>query len=171
MARRSYKFTDKKHTKQGICSAGFAEAALVFTGVSLLLAYRMAGQAGSLVGLLGVLAMVCSAVGFVLAVRGFRKRMCIICFHRLAQWPMAILFILAGPCVHVRHVGKNHEGGSKMELQENIRAGAEEIKERYALVMERIQAMKLEQTVSAPFYAYFQKTADFILRWRPTPKG
>lgn len=50
-----------------------------------------------------------------------------------------------------------------MELQENIRAGAEEIKERYALVMERIQAMKLEQTVSAPFYAYFQKTADFIL--------
>ena len=45
-----------------------------------------------------------------------------------------------------------------MELQENIRAGAEEIKERYALVMERIQAMKLEQTVSAPFYAYFQKT-------------
>ena len=50
-----------------------------------------------------------------------------------------------------------------MELQENIRAGAEEIKERYALVMERIQAMKREQTVSAPFYAYFQKTADFIL--------
>ncbi len=39
----------------------------------------------------------------------------------------------------------------------------EEIKERYELAMERIRAMKQEKTVSAPFYAYFQKMADFIL--------
>lgn len=39
----------------------------------------------------------------------------------------------------------------------------EEIRERYELAMERIRAMKQEKTVSAPFYAYFQKLADFIL--------
>ncbi len=94
MARRSYKFTDKKHTKQGICSAGFAGAALVFTGVSLLLAYRMAGQAGSLVGLLGVLAMACSAVGFVLAVRGFQEEDVYYLFSQIGAVANGILFIL-----------------------------------------------------------------------------
>ena len=39
----------------------------------------------------------------------------------------------------------------------------EEIRERYELAMERIRAMKQEKTVSAPFYAYFQKMADFRL--------
>ena len=39
----------------------------------------------------------------------------------------------------------------------------EEIRVRYELAMERIRAMKQEKTVSAPFYAYFQKMADFIL--------
>ena len=39
----------------------------------------------------------------------------------------------------------------------------EEIRERYEIAMERIRAMKQEKTVSAPFYAYFQKMADFIL--------
>ena len=40
---------------------------------------------------------------------------------------------------------------------------SEEIRERYELAMERIRAMKQEKTVSAPFYAYFQGMADFIL--------
>ena len=39
----------------------------------------------------------------------------------------------------------------------------EEMKERYELAMERIRAMKQEETVSAPFYAYFQNMADFLL--------
>lgn len=39
----------------------------------------------------------------------------------------------------------------------------EEIRERYELAMERIRAIKEEETVSAPFYAYFQTMADGIL--------
>lgn len=39
----------------------------------------------------------------------------------------------------------------------------EEIQERYGLASERIRAMKEETAVSAPFYEYFQRTADFIL--------
>ena len=47
--------------------------ALILTAVSLSLAFRMAGQAGSVVGLLGIFAMMASAAGFVLAIRGFHE--------------------------------------------------------------------------------------------------
>lgn len=50
-----------------------------------------------------------------------------------------------------------------MELETSRMEEAEEIRERYELSMERIRAMKEETAVSAPFYDYFQKTADFIL--------
>ncbi len=40
--------------------------------------------------------------------------------------------------------------------------GQIEIRERYELSMERIRAVKEETSVSAPFSAYFRKTADFI---------
>ena len=73
MARRSYKFTDKKHTKQGLLSVACGGGALILTAVSLSLAFRMAGQAGSVVGLLGIFAMMASAAGFVLAIRGFQE--------------------------------------------------------------------------------------------------
>lgn len=42
----------------------------------------------------------------------------------------------------------------------------EEIRERYELGMERVRAMKEETSVSAPFYDYFQKMADFILEMK-----
>ncbi|HIT67915.1 MAG TPA: hypothetical protein IAB61_11850 [Candidatus Merdisoma merdipullorum] len=73
MARRNYKFTDKKHTRQGLASLCLGAAALILTVLSLALAYRMSGEAGSIVGLLGVFAMLSSVVGFVLAVRGFQE--------------------------------------------------------------------------------------------------
>ena len=50
-----------------------------------------------------------------------------------------------------------------MELETSRMEEAEEIRERYELSMERIRAMKEETAVSAPFYDYFQKTADCIL--------
>ena len=73
MWKRHYKFTDKKHNRQGFLSMACALCALIFTALALLLAYRRSGQAGSVVGLFGVLAMVLSIAGFVLAIRGFRE--------------------------------------------------------------------------------------------------
>lgn len=73
MTRRNYKFTDKKHTRQGIMSLALGAAALILTAVSLSMAYRLSGGAGSAVGLMGILALLCSITGFVLAVRGFQE--------------------------------------------------------------------------------------------------
>ena len=48
MVRRSYKFTDKKHTKQGLLSVACGGTALILTAASLSLAYQRSGQAGSI---------------------------------------------------------------------------------------------------------------------------
>ena len=45
MARRNYKFTDKKHTRQGLASLGLGAAALILTAAALSMAYRLSGQA------------------------------------------------------------------------------------------------------------------------------
>lgn len=50
-----------------------------------------------------------------------------------------------------------------MELDARRVEEAEEIRERYGLSMERIRTIKEETAVSAPFYDYFQRMADFIL--------
>ncbi len=49
--------------------------------------------------------------------------------------------------------------GMDMWKQEN-----EEIRERYDLCMERVRTMRTETSVAAPFYDFFQKTAEFIGR-------
>ncbi len=45
---------------------------LILTALALLLAYRRSGQAGSIVGLFGMLAMGLGLLGFVLAIRGLK---------------------------------------------------------------------------------------------------
>ena len=47
----------------------------------------------------------------------------------------------------------------------------EEIRERYELCMERVRAIKEETSVSAPFYAYFQEMADFIIEMAALAEG
>ncbi len=94
MLRRSYKFTDKKHTKQGLASVACAAAALSLTALALLLAYRRGGQAGSIVGLLGLLAMLLSVTGFVLALRGFREEDVYLISSQVGVVIDGLLFIL-----------------------------------------------------------------------------
>ena len=94
MARRSYKFTDKKHTKQGLASVACGVAALALTGTALMLAFRGAGQAGSIVGLMGLLAMLLSVEGFVLALRGFQEEDVYVISSQVGVVLDGLLFIL-----------------------------------------------------------------------------
>lgn len=73
MARRNYKFTDKRHTRQGLMALALGVLSLVLTAASLLLAYQKSGEAGSIVGLMGIFALLFSIAGFVLAIRGFQE--------------------------------------------------------------------------------------------------
>lgn len=94
MARRGYKFTDKKHTKQGMVSTGMGAAALILMVVDLYLAYRGSGQAGSIVGLFGLFSLILSVAGFILAVRGLQEEDVYYLFSRIGSVLNAVLFIL-----------------------------------------------------------------------------
>ena len=67
MARRSYKFTDKKHTKQGLLSVACGGTALILTA---------------------------SVVGFVLALRGFQEEDVYVISSQIGVVVDGLLFIL-----------------------------------------------------------------------------
>lgn len=94
MAKRSYKFTDKKHTKQGLASTAFGAAALLLLGIALWMAFRQSGAAGSIIGFLGLWSMLFSAAGFVLGTRGFREEDVYYLFSQIGVVLNGALFIL-----------------------------------------------------------------------------
>ena len=94
MARRRYKFTDKKHTKQGLISTGLGVAALVLLCIALGMAFKSGGNAGSIVGLCAAFSTAGSAAGFVLAVKGFQEEEVYYLFSQIGVLVNAILFII-----------------------------------------------------------------------------
>lgn len=81
-------------------SVACAAASLIFTGISLEIAYGRSGQAGSIVGLLGVLAMVSCVAGFILALRGMKEEDVYLISAQAGVAVNGILFILwAEVCV------------------------------------------------------------------------
>ena len=94
MAKRSYKFTDKKHTSQGMLSFFLGISALVLLVAGLLTAYRMFGAAGPYVGLMGFLSLICSVMGFVLGIRGFQEDEVYYLFSKMGVGLNGVMFIL-----------------------------------------------------------------------------
>ena len=94
MARRSYKFTDKKHTKQGILSTVMGIISLLLLSAGVWMAYQMSGNAGSVTGLLGLLSMLIAAVGFFLALQGFHEEDAYYLFSQVGLLLNGLLFIL-----------------------------------------------------------------------------
>lgn len=94
MAKRSYKFTDKKHTRQGIISTLLGAAALILLAAGLAAAYSMAGGAGPAAALMGFLSMVFSVIGFVLGARGFQEDEVYYLFSKIGIALNGLLFIL-----------------------------------------------------------------------------
>lgn len=94
MAKRSYKFTDKKHTRQGIISSLLGVASLVLLAAGLTAAYGMAGGSGPAMALMGFLSMLFSLIGFVLGARGFQEEEVYYLFSKIGIGLNGILFIL-----------------------------------------------------------------------------
>jgi len=94
MARRRYKFTDKKHTRQGLVSVGLGALALILLCIALGMAFESAGNAGSIVGLCAVFSMVGATAGFILSVRGFQEEEVYYLFSQVGVLLNGILFII-----------------------------------------------------------------------------
>lgn len=94
MAKRSYKFTDKKHTRQGVASSLLGFTALVLLGAGLWMAYRMVGGAGPVIGLMGLLSLIFSVIGSILGIRGFQEDEVYYLFSKIGVGLNGMLFIL-----------------------------------------------------------------------------
>lgn len=71
--KRRYKFTVKNQSRSGIISTVTGLAALVMTGCAAADAYRMYGQAGKGIAVLGFLALLLALYGLYKGIRGLKE--------------------------------------------------------------------------------------------------
>jgi len=83
--RRSYKFTEKTHSKKAIVSFGLAVASLVTYFVFVYLSYQAAGQLSAYYGAFGVLAMLLAIVALGLAFATLKEEDSFTLFPRMAM--------------------------------------------------------------------------------------
>lgn len=90
---RSYKFTDKHHSKGGIRSSIAGAAALVCTGIDVYVAYASKGNAGAYVVLFGMAAIFCCGYGTFVGSQSFKEEECYYLFSRLGTTVNLLLLI------------------------------------------------------------------------------
>lgn len=71
--RRSYKFTEKTHSKKAMVSAGMAGISEIMYLVFVYLSFKQAGMLSTYFGGFGVLAMAMAVVALVLAATTFKE--------------------------------------------------------------------------------------------------
>jgi len=87
MARRrrsSYKFTEKKHSKKAMVSAGIAGITLLMYLIFIYLSYKVGGQLSTYYGSFGFLAMILSMVALGLSVPTLKEEDTFTLFPKLA---------------------------------------------------------------------------------------
>lgn len=90
---RSYKFTDKHHSKGGIRSSIAAGISLICTLLGVYIAYATKGNAGNYLALLGVIAIVGCGYGVFVGNRSFREEECYYLFSRIGTGVSLVLMI------------------------------------------------------------------------------
>ena len=82
--RRSYKFTEKTHSKRAIISAAMAGSSLIMYLVFIYLSYSVGGQLSTYYGGFGFLAMMVAIVALVLSIPTLKEEDTFTLFPKLA---------------------------------------------------------------------------------------
>ena len=90
---RSYKFTDKHHSKGGVRSSIAAGISLICTVIDIQGAYMAKGNAGNYMALFGVIAIVACIYGAYEGGKSFKEEECYYLFSRLGTRISMILLI------------------------------------------------------------------------------
>lgn len=72
--RKRYAKMQLKHSKRGIISCVLAALAWLISGILMLVSYKSAGKASSLMGSFAFMAIVFSGTGLGMAIRGLKER-------------------------------------------------------------------------------------------------
>ena len=83
--RRSYKFTEKTHSKKAMVSFGLASVTLVTYFVFVYLSYQAAGQLSAYYGAFGVLAMLIAIVALGLSLATLKEEDSFALFPKMAM--------------------------------------------------------------------------------------
>ena len=90
---RSYKFTDKHHSKGGIRSSIAAAISLICTVIDIQGADAAKGNAGNYMALFGVIAIAACVYGAYVGSKSFKEEECYYLFSRLGTTISMILLI------------------------------------------------------------------------------
>lgn len=88
---RSYKFTDKHHSKGGIRSSIAAFLSFGCTAAAVVLSYLFAGEGANYLAVLGFIAMVCCIYGVIVGRKSFREEECYYLFSGIGTVVNGIL--------------------------------------------------------------------------------
>lgn len=83
--RRSYKFTEKTHSKKAMVSFGLAAVTLVMYFVFVYLSYQAAGQLSAYFGAVGVMAMLVAILSLGLSIVTLKEEDSFALFPRMAM--------------------------------------------------------------------------------------
>lgn len=90
---RSYKFTDKHHSKGGIRATIAAAVSLLCTVIDVYGAYAAKGNAGTYLALFGVIAIVSCCYGVFIGNQSFKEEECYYLFSRIGTGASLVLMI------------------------------------------------------------------------------
>lgn len=90
---RSYKFTDKHHSKGGIQSSIAGVIALACTGIDVYFAFISKGNAGTVVALFGMIGIMACSYGVFAGKRSFKEEECYYLFSVLGTAVNLLLLI------------------------------------------------------------------------------
>lgn len=71
--KKSYKFTDKKQSVRGIISLAYLMMSIIMVGYAIYISYKADGQAGTVIGALGIMSLIMSGAGIAMGVYGFKE--------------------------------------------------------------------------------------------------
>lgn len=92
--RRSYKFTEKTHSKKAMVSFGLGAVTLVIYFIFVFLSYRAAGQLSAYYGAFGVLSMLVAIISSGIAITTLKEEDSFTLFPRMALVVSVISAIL-----------------------------------------------------------------------------
>ena len=90
---RSYKFTDKHHSKGGVRSSIAAAVSVLSTGLALYFSYAAKGDGGNYLALLGTIGIVSCIYGVYTGNQSFKEEECYYLFSRIGTGVNLILVI------------------------------------------------------------------------------
>lgn len=71
---KNYKFTDKRHSIEGIISTSLSCIALILFCLGIIISFHNDGKGGIFIGLLGFFAFVISIAGFITGMHSFKNK-------------------------------------------------------------------------------------------------